>query len=57
MHVSDGYHACPVLVKRPNSLHDPVLSHETCMAHAYYALQDHAISMHETMRDLVHGIC
>ena len=49
MHVSDLYHACPVPVKRPNSLHVPVLSHERCMVHAHYALQDHAISMHETM--------
>ena len=49
MHVSDLYHAGPVPVKRPNSLHVPVLSHETCMVHAHYALQDHAISMHEIM--------
>ena len=49
MHVSDLYQACPVPVKRPNSLHVPVLSHETCMVHAHYALQDHDISMHETI--------
>ena len=57
MHVSDLYHACPLPVKRLNSLHVPVLSHETCMVHAHYALQDHAISMHETMRDVAHGMC
>ena len=57
MHEDTGkIHACfrpvpclPVPVKRPNSLHVPVLSHETCMVHAHYALQDHAISMHEIM--------
>ncbi|MGJ8945858.1 hypothetical protein AB9K17_23455, partial [Salmonella enterica subsp. enterica serovar Kentucky] len=49
MPVSGLYHACPVPVKRPKSLHVPVLSHETCMAHAHYALQDPAISMHEIM--------
>ena len=26
-------YACPVPVERPNSLHVPVLSHETCMVH------------------------
>ena len=57
-------HACfrpvpclPSTCKRPNSLHVLVLSHETCMAHAHYALQDHAISIHELMRDLAHGMC
>ena len=59
MHVSDLYHACPLSVKHLNSLHVPVLSHETCMVHAHYVLQDHAISisMHETMRDVAHGMC
>ena len=57
MHVSDLYHACPVPVKSLNSLQVPVLSHKTCMVHAYYALQDHATSMHEIMQDLVHGMC
>ena len=57
MHVSDLYYACPIPLKHPNSLHVLVLSHETCMVHAHYALQDHAISMHETMRDLEHGMC
>ena len=41
--VSDLYHACPVPVKHPNPLHCPILIHETCMAQAHYALQDHAI--------------
>ena len=48
------FQTCPVPVEYPNSLHVPVLSHETCMVHA---LQDHAISMRETMRDLAHGMC
>ena len=43
--------------KCPNSLYVPVLSHETCMIHAHYALQDQAISIHEITRDLVHGMC
>ena len=49
MYVSDLYHACPVPVKRPNSLHVPILSNETCTVYVHYALQDHAISMHEIM--------
>ena len=57
MHVSDLYQACPVPVKRPNSLHVPVLSHETSMVHALYALQDQSTSMQEIMRDLVYEMC
>ena len=49
MHVSDLYHARPVPVKRPNSLHVPVLSHETCMVYAHYVLQDYALSTDEIM--------
>ena len=49
MHVSDLYHACPVPVKRPNSLHVPVLSHETCMVHPHTIGQGY---MHEMMWDL-----
>ena len=52
MHVSDLYHACPVPVKCPNSLHVLVLSHETCMVNGQYALQDQATSMQEITWDL-----